>query len=64
LGDWHWYLEIAPRLTRIAGFEWSTGFHINPVTPEEAARYLRQRAGQGGFAPVRRGMSSAASGQP
>jgi UDPglucose--hexose-1-phosphate uridylyltransferase len=43
--DWHWYLEIAPRLTRIAGFEWSTGFHINPVTPEDAARYLRERAG-------------------
>ncbi len=41
--DWHWRLEIAPRLTRIAGFEWSTGFHVNPVTPEEAARYLRER---------------------
>ncbi len=39
--DWHWHLEIAPRLTRIAGFEWSTGFHVNPVAPEEAARYLR-----------------------
>ncbi|MFU8856112.1 MAG: galactose-1-phosphate uridylyltransferase [Deferrisomatales bacterium] len=41
--DWHWHLEIAPRLTRIAGFEWSTGFHINPVTPEDAARHLRER---------------------
>jgi len=41
--DWHWHLEIAPRLTRIAGFEWSTGFHINPVTPEDAARFLRER---------------------
>ncbi|MHB8767051.1 MAG: galactose-1-phosphate uridylyltransferase, partial [Deferrisomatales bacterium] len=40
--DWHWHLEIAPRLTRIAGFEWSTGIHINPVAPEEAARYLRE----------------------
>lgn len=40
--DWHWFLEIAPRLTRTAGFEWSTGFHVNPVPPEEAARYLRE----------------------
>lgn len=39
--DWHWRLEVAPRLSRIAGFEWSTGFHINPVTPEEAAAFLR-----------------------
>lgn len=40
--DWHWHIEIAPRLTRIAGFEWSSGFHINPVSPEEAARFLRE----------------------
>jgi UDPglucose--hexose-1-phosphate uridylyltransferase len=43
--DWHWHLEIAPRLTHIAGFEWSTGFHINPVTPEAAAGFLREAAG-------------------
>ena len=40
--DWHWHLEIAPRLVRIAGFEWSSGFYINPVVPEEAARFLRE----------------------
>jgi UDPglucose--hexose-1-phosphate uridylyltransferase len=40
--DWHWHVEIAPRLTQIAGFEWSTGFHINPVPPEDAARHLRE----------------------
>jgi hypothetical protein len=33
-----------PRLTQIAGFEWGTGFYINPVVPEEAARYLRETA--------------------
>ena len=37
----HWHLEIAPRLTRVAGFEWSTGFYINPVPPEDAAHFLR-----------------------
>jgi UDPglucose--hexose-1-phosphate uridylyltransferase len=31
-----------PRLTRIAGFEWGTGFYINPTAPEEAAKYLRE----------------------
>ncbi len=43
--DWHWHLEIAPRLTHIAGFEWSTGFHINPVPPESAAGFLRDVPG-------------------
>jgi len=40
--DYHWHIEIIPRLTRIAGFEWGTGFYINPTAPEEAARYLRE----------------------
>ena len=30
-------MEIIPRLTRVAGFEWGTGFYINPVPPEQAA---------------------------
>ena len=33
--------EVLPRLTGIAGFEWGTGFAINPVPPEQAAEYLR-----------------------
>lgn len=40
--DWHWHLEIIPRLTKIAGFEWGTGFYINPTKPEDAADYLRE----------------------
>jgi UDPglucose--hexose-1-phosphate uridylyltransferase len=36
-----WHLEMFPRLTKTAGFEWGTGFYINPITPEEAAEYLR-----------------------
>ncbi|MBI4483258.1 MAG: galactose-1-phosphate uridylyltransferase [Acidobacteria bacterium] len=40
--DFHWHLEIMPRLTHVAGFEWGTGFYINPTSPEEAARYLRE----------------------
>jgi UDPglucose--hexose-1-phosphate uridylyltransferase len=39
---YHWHIEIIPKLTRVAGFEWGTGFYINPTPPEEAARYLRE----------------------
>jgi UDPglucose--hexose-1-phosphate uridylyltransferase len=40
--SYHWQIEIIPRLTKMAGFEWGSGFHINPTPPEEAARYLRE----------------------
>jgi UDPglucose--hexose-1-phosphate uridylyltransferase len=40
--DYHWHIELVPRLTKIAGFEWGSGFFLNPVPPEEAARYLRE----------------------
>jgi UDPglucose--hexose-1-phosphate uridylyltransferase len=40
-GYFHWHLEIIPVLTKVAGFEWGTGFYINPVPPETAAGYLR-----------------------
>lgn len=39
---YHWHLEIIPKLTKGAGFEWGTGFYINPTPPEEAARFLRE----------------------
>ena len=41
LVHYHWHLEIIPRLTRVAGFEWGTGFYINPTPPEESAQFLR-----------------------
>ncbi|HEY3325152.1 MAG TPA: HIT domain-containing protein [Planctomycetota bacterium] len=41
LPHFHWHIEILPRLTKTAGFEWGTGFHINPVPPEDAAEFLR-----------------------
>ncbi|WP_435016109.1 galactose-1-phosphate uridylyltransferase [Tundrisphaera sp. TA3] len=42
LAHYHWHIEIIPRLTRVAGFEWGSGFYINPVPPEDAARFLRE----------------------
>lgn len=41
LEHFHWHFEIVPKLTSIAGFEWGSGFYINPMPPEEAATYLR-----------------------
>ena len=40
--DYHWHIEIMPRVTRMAGFEWGTGFFINPTSPEDAAQFLRE----------------------
>jgi UDPglucose--hexose-1-phosphate uridylyltransferase len=40
--DYHWHIELVPRLTQIAGFEWGTGFYINPTSPEDAATFLRE----------------------
>jgi UDPglucose--hexose-1-phosphate uridylyltransferase len=41
-GDfYHWHVEIIPKLTKVAGFEWATGFYVNPTSPEEAAQVLR-----------------------
>ena len=51
LTHYHWHLEIIPRLTKIAGFEWGTGFYINPVPPEDSARFLREAGTEGPSAP-------------
>jgi UDPglucose--hexose-1-phosphate uridylyltransferase len=39
--DFCWHIDILPRLTSVAGFEWGTGFYINPVSPEQATTFLR-----------------------
>jgi UDPglucose--hexose-1-phosphate uridylyltransferase len=42
---YHWHLEIFPRLTKTAGFEWGAGDYINTVAPEDAAATLRSVRG-------------------
>ncbi|MBN2092546.1 galactose-1-phosphate uridylyltransferase [candidate division KSB1 bacterium] len=37
---YHWRIEIIPKLTKVAGFEWGSGFYINPMSPEQAAEIL------------------------
>jgi UDPglucose--hexose-1-phosphate uridylyltransferase len=39
---YHWHMEIMPTLSQVAGFEWGSGFYINPTAPEEAAAFLRE----------------------
>jgi UDPglucose--hexose-1-phosphate uridylyltransferase len=39
---YHWHIELVPKLTKIAGFEWGSGFYINPTPPEESARFMRE----------------------
>ncbi|MHB1845166.1 MAG: galactose-1-phosphate uridylyltransferase [Deltaproteobacteria bacterium] len=42
LPHYHWHLELMPILGRVGGFEWGSGFYINPTPPEEAAEFLRK----------------------
>ncbi len=43
---YHWHLEIRVRIAVGGGFEWGTGFFVNPLAPEEAARLLRAKLGE------------------
>ena len=42
MNHYHWHFEIMPKLVRAGGFEWGSGFYINPTPPEEAAKFLRE----------------------
>jgi len=40
--SFHWSIDLFPRMTHLAGFEWSSGCHINPVLPETSAAAYRK----------------------
>jgi len=42
--DYHWHMEIIPRLVKQGGFEWGTGFYINPTPPEEVTEFMKSLA--------------------
>jgi len=49
-GEWahtaehyHWHLEITPRITNPAGFEWGGGNFVNIVSPEDAVRRIKEK---------------------
>jgi UDPglucose--hexose-1-phosphate uridylyltransferase len=39
--EYHWHIETRLRIGLREGFEWGTGFFVNPTPPEDAARFLR-----------------------
>jgi UDPglucose--hexose-1-phosphate uridylyltransferase len=39
--SYHWHLTVFPRITIWAGFEYATGIPVNPMSPEETAKFLR-----------------------
>lgn len=40
--DFHWYVEVVPRITNTSGVEWSSGFYMLGTSPEDAAKYMRE----------------------
>ncbi len=40
--DFHWHVEVIPRLIQSHGFERGMGFYVNFTPPEEAASHLRE----------------------
>lgn len=43
--EYHWHIETRLRIGLREGFEWGTGFFVNPTPPEDAAAYLREIEG-------------------
>jgi len=41
-GTFHWYLEVLPRISVVAAFEYGTGVFVNTVSPDDAAAALRE----------------------
>ena len=40
LDHYHWHIEVVPRVIRLSGFEFGSGFYTNPTPPELAAAML------------------------
>lgn len=40
--DYHWHIEVIPRLFMTGGFELGSGLNILTTSPEDAAKYLRE----------------------
>ncbi|MEZ6077060.1 MAG: DUF4921 family protein [Pirellulaceae bacterium] len=45
--SFHWRIELFPRITKVAGFEWGSDCYINPLAPETAAAALAPPACKG-----------------
>ncbi|MEM4312050.1 MAG: DUF4921 family protein [Nitrososphaerales archaeon] len=43
LEDFHWHLEIFPRLTYLAGMELGAGVYVNILAPEDACKNIKDK---------------------
>ena len=37
----HWFLDIMPKMSKLAGYELGSGVYINSIKPEDATQHLR-----------------------
>jgi len=44
--QYHWHLDLYPRLVRPDGFDIGSGFHVNTARPEDAAEAYREALGR------------------
>jgi UDPglucose--hexose-1-phosphate uridylyltransferase len=44
----HWYIEITPRVSVVAGFEQGTGVLVNTIPPEVTAEFIRNAGPEAG----------------
>jgi UDPglucose--hexose-1-phosphate uridylyltransferase len=40
--DFHWHIEVIPRLTDSSGFELGSDFYVIATSPEDAAKYIKE----------------------
>lgn len=40
--DFHWHIEVTPRLVRASGFEWGSDFYVLTTSPEDAAKNIKE----------------------
>ncbi len=40
--DFHWHIEVMPRIRRLTGFELGSGMYILSTSPEDATKYLKE----------------------
>ncbi len=40
--DYHWHIEVLPRLQRMSAIDLGAGFHLITTSPEDAAKYIRE----------------------
>jgi UDPglucose--hexose-1-phosphate uridylyltransferase len=45
--DFHWHIEVMPRIRRLSGFELGSGMYTLTTSPEDAAKYLKEEVEDG-----------------